>query len=364
MKKSFQIFFALILLSCSKDKPMSLNVVHLEGSAYNRGLIHGQVLKDEIHIIVHQWIQQITTMHQQNFEETQRQFLDRTRYRDSILRECPHFMEEVKGIADGSGIDFDTIFLFQISEELESNLKGMSSFRCTSIGVNKTAESPCYVAQNMDPPYFLHGFPTLLHIRYPDSDLESYIFTSPGLLALNGMNNKGIGIVANGLPDLYYQREGLPVAFVIRSVLEKRSFQEALDFLHQIKHAKSQNYILGGPDEAVCLECFDDQISRFIPPESAGLTYHTNHYLAIKHTSNSKYCSRLATLREEIDKRNYRITLEDIKDILRSTKWNAGRPISHSFTYGSTIMELSDHPVLYITPDQPDKMKYLIYGFD
>ena len=343
---------------------MNLNVIHLEGAPYDRGLMHGQLLKDEIHIIINQWMAQIETMHQIKFEDIKYKFLNNIKYLDSIIEWNPQLIDEIKGIADGSEIDFDTIFLFQIGEELESNLKGINLFGCTSIGINRTAESPCYVAQNMDPPNFLHGFPTLLHIKYPDSDLESYIFTTPGLIALNGINNKGIGLVANALPDLYYQSEGLPVACVIRSVLEKQSFEEAVTFLKKIKHAKAQNYIIGGPNNVVCLECFDDLKSRFIPHQNAKLTYHTNHYLNIAHTSNSKYCSRLTTLREEIEKRNHKIELEDIKEILRSKEWNAGRPISHSFTYGSTIMELSEHPVLYIAPDQPDKTKYLRYDFN
>jgi len=364
MKKYIILLFIILIISCSSYESMNLKVVHLEGTPYNRGLTHGQTLKKEIKFILDKWTIKTEAMTKMKFEDIKEQFLNNTKYMDAILKWNPDLVDEIRGIADGSGIDFNTIYLYQIGEELESNLNLNNSYKCTTIGVNKTDKTPCYVAQNMDPPNFLHGFPTLLYIKHEESDLESYVFTSPGLIALNGLNNKAIGITANGLPDLYSNIEGLPVAFIIRSVLEKESFEEAVNFVLNIKHAKAQNYIIGGQDEVVCLECFNDTKVRFVPFENAAVTYHTNHYLQMKHSSNSKYCSRLTTLREEIENRNYDIGLDDIKEILRSTKWNAGRPISHAFTYGSTIMELSEHPILYITPDQPDKTQYLRYDFN
>jgi len=363
MKKHILLLFVFLFISCSSEEPAQLRLIELHGTPYNRGLLHGQILKEEIKIIIDKWIAKTEAMTGMDFDSIKIYFLDKNRYKDAILRWNPELLNEVEGIAEGSGIDFETIFLFQIGEELESYLSSINLFKCTSIAVNKSENTPCLVAQNMDPPDFLHGFPTLLHIKHDSSNLESYVFTSPGLIALNGMNNKAIGIVANGLPNLYSNLEGLPVAFIIRTVLEKTTFEDGMNFLFNVKHAKAQNYILGGPNEAVCLECFDDTVAKFIPYKNSNITFHTNNYLKVKHSSNSKYCSRLTTMREELEDRNYDIHLSDIKEILCSTKWNAGRPISHAFTYGSTIMELSEDPVLYIAPDQPDKTKYLRYDF-
>ena len=356
---------SVILISCSTDpyEPPPLMVVTLEGTPYNRGLIHGQTLTEEINIVIQRWEETVESTTSTDFVELRDTYLRTTRYVDAILEWNADLMDEVRGIADGSGIEFETMFLFQIGEELLSNYGYLNLLKCTSIGVNKTDDAPCYVAQNMDPPPFLHGFPTLLHVKHEDSDLESYVFTSPGLLALNGMNNRAIGITCNGLPDLHVNHEGLPVTFIIRTVLEQRSFDDAVNFLRKINHAKAQNYIIGGINETVCLECFADIKARFIPAENPSITYHTNNYIALEHESNSDYCSRLTTVREEIALRDYLIDFNDIQDILSSTEWNMGRPISHAFTYGSTIMVLSDFPVLYLAPDQPDKTSYLRFDF-
>lgn len=364
MKSSSILILLVFLLSCSTYEQPKLRVIELEGSPYERGLKHGQVLKEEIETVIRNWMATTEALTGKRFKDLQVEFLKNARYKDSIFKWNPALFSEVEGIAEGSGSDLETIFLFQISEEFDSYLSSTNQYGCTAIGIDKSDAAPCYVAQNMDPPEFLHGFPILLHIKQNNTDLESYVFTSPGLIALNGINNKAIGIVANGLPNLYINLEGLPVTFVIRTVLEKTNFEEAIGFLQEVQHAKAQNYILGDSIRAESWECFDGTAVNFTPSENATITYHTNIYLGLKHRSNSTYCSRLTTMRDELEKRNYSIQLSDIKEILRSTKWNAGRPISHAFTYGSTIMELSKNPVLYIAPDQPDKATYLRFDFD
>ena len=361
MKKILLIFSILIYISCEQSDKIQLSVVELEGTPYNRGFVHGELLKKEITQVISQWKQASEMMHGMNFDDIKKEFLQKTNYGDAIRKWTPDLLDEIKGISDGSGIEYETIFLFQISEELESYGRTAFVQKCTSIGVNKTENNPTFVAQNMDPPPFLQGFPTLLHIKDEHSNLESYVFTFPGFIGLNGLNSKSIAITANGLPDLYYQTEGLPVAFVIRGILNKTSFKDAVTFIHEIKHAKAQNYIIGGKDEAHCFECNTKEINRYIPAENENLTYHTNHYLVDPY--ESKYCSRLTTLEEELKKRNYKIGFDDIKRILRSRKRNAGRPISNDWTYGSTIMLLSEDPELYITPGRPDKTEFIKFDF-
>ena len=234
--KNYILFLLLVFnVSCSSHESANLRVIKLEGTPYNRGLKHGQILKEEIGIIIDRWKTKTEAWTGFDFEDTKRAFLSKNKYKDAILSWNPDLLNEVEGIAKGSGIDFETIFLFQMGEELHSQSGITNLSRCTSIGVSKSDKNPCLVAQNMDPPYFLHGFPTLLHIKHNDSDLESYIFTSPGLIALNGMNNRAIGIVANGLPNLYANFEGMPVAFVIRTVLAKSTlgfFAHPLEKVH------------------------------------------------------------------------------------------------------------------------------------
>ena len=357
------LFLFILLCHCSGLEPREIRVVHLHGSAYNRGFLHGRLLKNEIHVILDQFHAHVKQLYQFPVDSIRSDYLDRVHYQDAIQKLNPSLLDEVRGIADGAEIDFDHIFLLQISEEFLDYLDETRPKRCTSIGVSGDDKTPSIVAQNMDAPYFLHGFPTLLHIKYGSLDLESFVLTSPGLIALNGLNNKGIGVTANGLPGFSHDLTGLPVAFIIRTVLEKTSYKEAVSFLKSVNHAKTQNYLLGGPDETVSLECNGREVYPFRSKENPRITYHTNHYLAHPHILKEIYCSRLETMKEALEKYRYQIGFEEIRSILRSTKWNAGRPISHPFCYASTIMVLGSNPVLFMAPGQPDKYEYEQFDF-
>ena len=262
-------------------------------------------------------------------------------------------LQEVRGLANGAGIDFDTMYFFQISEEFE-NYAAYTRHKCTAIGVHKTESQPTLLAQNMDPPNFLHGHPTVLHIS-DSTGLQSFVFTAPGLIGLNGMNNHSVGVTCNALPSKSIKWTGLPVTFIVRGLLQKTTSDDAIEFIKEIEHAGGQNYIIGGVNKARCFECSTLDVKEFVPAETKNLTYHTNHYLV---ETEPQYCSRLLSLQNEIKERDYIVDVNDIKSILSQNKWNRGRPICNPFTYGSLIMILCESPELLIAPGMPDRTPY------
>jgi len=151
---------------------------------------------------------------------------------------------------------------------------------CSALAVYGQKNLPTYVAQNLDIPAFTYGYQALLHIEYNDSPLECYVFTYAGLIAACGMNNYGIGEVVNALLQLNHRTDGLPVAFVNRGILERTTYDDAVKFLHDIRHASSQNYIIGGRQKASSHECSANKVSCFEPYKGATRLYHTNHPLA------------------------------------------------------------------------------------
>jgi hypothetical protein len=46
-------------------------------------------------------------------------------------------------------------------------------------------------------------------------------------------------------------------------------------FLHEVKHASGQNYIIGRPERAYSFECSSHKVSRFIPEEAVELVWQT-----------------------------------------------------------------------------------------
>jgi len=358
----------------------NIKFIVLEGSPYNRGLIHGKTLKKEIRELINLWKENLQNKYGMNADEFISKFIKETDFFNAIKRWTPELLEEVRGISDGSGIDFETIFVFQLPDEVLVNGKDIAVKHCTSIGVDKNDKNPTYVAQNMDVPTFYHGYQTLLHIKYDNSDLESFVFTFAGMIGLNGLNNRAVAITCNTLAQLKCTKDGLPVAFIVRGVLKQKSLEEAIKFIRSIKHASGQNYIIGGLEKACSFECSECKVVKFVPFPNRNITFHTNHPL-VNHNYNTRYLNYLSKqlkekkiINEKEQKEKYprfeflkrffknnprTVDIETIKSILSSRE----SKINNKYTFGCTIMVLSENPKLLLAPGRPDTTKFIIFKF-
>jgi isopenicillin-N N-acyltransferase-like protein len=364
------------------EKPL---YVELSGSAYDRGTQHGKALKSDIADILGRFKADIKTSRNRDADSLIAEFLHATDFIPAIKKWTPDLLDEVKGIADGSGQKFETIFAYQLPDEIWVYFDKLDAHHCSGIGVAKTATHPAYVAQNIDLESWRHGSQAVLHILQSATLPEQFVFTSAGLIGANGVNNSSIGVCANTLMQLNAAPDGLPVAFVIRGLLAMKSEQSALEFIKTVHHASGQNYILGIVDKVYDFEASATGVVRFIPFAGGTLVYHTNHPLAnddlklwwAKRTKQMtpeerKYDNssvRFASLETRVAKSDNDIGEQKIKETLRSkdSEWN---PVCRSlksgnagFTFGSTIMTLSDHPSLQVTYGPPDKSEYVLYSF-
>lgn len=352
-----------------------LRILILEGSHYEIGLTHGKKLKNEIHSLVRAWKDDVEKTYKVDADTFIVRFLNHTNFLSSIKKWTPGLIEELKGIAKGAEIEFNTMLAYQLVDEMWVMGKNVKLQKCTSIGVNKNQNEPSLIAQNLDIPLFYHGYQTLLHIKNSENGIDTYVFTFPGYIGANGINNKSIGVVVNAIQDLKHTRDGLPVAFTVRGILQKKSFKDVLRFINNIKHAAPQNYIIGGDSKVASFECSENVITEFLPFKGANFTYHTNlslsnyninqsflDYLKTINMSHKNYaysCSRLAYLTNSLKDNKTVVNLNKIKTILSSR--NSG--INRESTYGCTIMVLSENPELHISAGRPDEVDFQIYKF-
>lgn len=353
-----------------------VHVLSLRGSPLERGLAHGQALRPEIQHLVRAWKADLEETHGRDPDELIRLFLAETDFVPAIERWTPGLMDEVRGIAQGCEIDFETILAYQLPDEMWANAGEIAREHCTSLGADAQDGRPTFVAQNLDIPTWYHTRVTVLHLEHQGTDLESLVVTVPGLVGANGMNNRAVGVCVNTLLQLKPSRSGLPVAFVVRGVLSRESHAESLEFLHAIEHASGQNYIVAGPEAAPGFECSERLVARFLPFEGARWTYHTNHPLvnenyrpsileALRRSGESPgespwHCDRFASLQERL-KPGTRVDLERIKETLRSR--DPGVPIDNPSTYACTIMVLSEEPELHIAPGRPHEVPFEVLRF-
>ena len=386
MKKCFFVLIMVVLILSFPVNPIfgqqsplttkgNLKVLVLEGTPYERGLQHGSALKKEIHELVILWKEDIQKTYKTEADVFLRKFLAATNFQKAIKQWTPELWDELKGISEGSGINFDTVFAFQLVDEIWVLGRDIQDEKCTTIGLTKTENHPAMVAQNLDIPTFYHGFQTILHIKEPEQDTETFLFTFPGFIAANGINNHSVAVVVNAVQQLENSRDGLPVAFVIRGILRCRTYAEAVQFIKSIKQGAPQNYMVGGAEEIGSFECSTTHVSEFIPFENALFTYHTNHplinmnytarfekYLKSKGVSPENYkhpCPRFEFLQNIFKDNSVHIDVDTLKDVFS----NREIIINNRSTFGCTIMKLGKDPELHISPGRPDEEPFQIFRF-
>jgi predicted choloylglycine hydrolase len=352
----------------------NLPVLHFDGTPYENGFQHGKIMKNRIIELIELWKNDIEKKYQISADKFITTFLDSTDYIPAIEKWTPTLLEEIKGISDGSGIDYNTIFAFQLIDEIWTNARLIDiPHHCTSVGINnyKKDGSSNYIAQNIDIQSFYHDFEILLDIKDKNTDSRKLVPTFAGYLGANGLN-KHIGITENSLSDLKSSLDGLPVCFITRGVLEKKSFEEAVKFIKIIKHASGQNYIIGSRRNVISLECSSDLITVYWPDSTKQYTFHANRPLTNNsyHPAYINYLKALyGAIPETISFSDER--LESMKNIILNNQhinWMtikdalSKKPICNSNTFVSTIMEFkNNYNKLWISPGKPDSIKYIVF---
>src|SRR5262249_16629903 len=154
-RMKFLLVMALLLAAAAAPAAeRKLPVLELHGSPYERGLAHGKALKIEIARHVAKWKANLAADTKADADATIARFLKETHFTEATKRWTPDLLDEVRGIAEGSGQPYDTMFAYQLIDELWVWLDGKDSAHCSGVGASERAGRPAFVAQNMD----LEGF--------------------------------------------------------------------------------------------------------------------------------------------------------------------------------------------------------------
>ncbi len=338
--------------------------------------MHGRSLKPEIQELVGRWKADLEKTFSVPAATYIKKFLEASDFQPAIERWTPGLLDEVRGIAEGAGIDFETMYAFQLVDESWVMSDDLDLPKCTTIAVRKRGNSPSLVSQTLDIPTFYHGFQTVLHIEGNEEEPGALVFTFPGFIAANGLNDRSVAVCVNAVTQLAYSAKGLPVAFAIRGILRQKSYEDAVRFLEKIVPAAPQNYVIGGPDIVSSFERSAKRMDEFVPFGGAELTYHTNHPL-VNDDFNPRFTERLQKRGMSLDEYKarcprFKFLGRTFKDntvpldlaILKQTFSDRDSGINNPSTYGCTIMVLGDRPELHIAPGRPDEVSFEVIGFE
>jgi isopenicillin-N N-acyltransferase like protein len=211
-------------------------------------------------------------------------------YLEAACESFPHFIEELQGMANGSGQSFSDLFFLNALEEA-LDLKPPAA--CTAIALSSS--QGVWLGHNED--WYSADADSVIAIQARPKGKPAFIsVTAAPFLAAVGMNEAGIAQGVNSLSSIDC-RVGVPRMFVARAVLEASSFDEAITMAAPSNRAGGYNHLLadaGGKIGNFETSAFAE---NFIPAVS--LAYHTNHYLSpqLKHLEKEASKHSLARYR-------------------------------------------------------------------
>jgi hypothetical protein len=340
-------------------------IVDVSGSGRDRGRQHGEQLRDRIADALERWDAEVGERMGIPAADHVAGLLQATRFLPAIEAHTPELLEEVRGIAESAGVSFERVLAYNLMDEewWYSQARG-HRHACSLVAVAGGEGRGALLAQNMDLPEVMDGGQTILRSTAPDGS-SSVVLTAAGLIGLTGGNSDGVGVCVNTLSMLNHSPEGLPVAFVLRGLLERRSLAGAEAFLRAVPHASGQHYAIGAGDAVAGFECSAGGVVA--SDGGDGRFWHTNHPLASRDldpadkepegTADSRTrLHRLAEAGPELD------SAADCEELLadkRAPLCVAPEAEHHWLTFGSIAMELSSPPAVRIAPGPPDRTPWI-----
>jgi isopenicillin-N N-acyltransferase-like protein len=198
----------------------------------------------------------------------------------------PAYVEEMRGIAEGAGLDFEAIVLLNARTEIlklgaTRDRRIPAPDNCTGVVAlpEATAARRVIHAQNWDWKAECAETAVVLSIRREDGP-DLLTFTEAGGLARSGFNAAGIAITANYLEcDRDYRQTGVPLALIRRKVLESEHLALAMRAVYATPKSGANNMMVshaGGV--AIDFECAPDETFQVHPEH--GLLVHANHWVS------------------------------------------------------------------------------------
>jgi isopenicillin-N N-acyltransferase like protein len=204
-------------------------------------------------------------------------------------RYAPHMIEELRGMAEGSGVSFDDLMLLQVRNQLRPEAQE----GCTSLSIAAPADRDepdqnDIVAQNWDNDPGLDPF-TIVLTRRPVGKPALMNITQAGLIAYIGFNDAGIGLCLNSLPAPA-REVGVPHYFTVRAIYESASLDEAVACVRRADRAIPANIMLATPQGPADLEVTPDDVCVLAPVGTATGHQAADGGTSLRVVTHSNHC--------------------------------------------------------------------------
>jgi isopenicillin-N N-acyltransferase like protein len=305
--------------------------IAVSGTPYERGRQHGQAVASRVRRSAEIYAGQLDKL---GFEPARADALIQ-KFAKQIEAFGSHYIEEMRGIADGAGLPFDQVVMINARTEVIAEARrvtGADAKIAAAIAPKDGCTGAVILPARSGSGRLIHGqnwdwraecAETAIVLRVRRDDGPDFLtFVEAGGLARSGFNAAGIAITANYLrSDRDYRQTGVPLALIRRKVLEQQHFALAIRTVATTPKSCSNNMMLSHVDGvAIDLECAPDESFPLYPTD--GLLVHANHFVSpvalsklkesgIDQSPDSYY--RDLRVRQLLEEAGRALTREDLK---------------------------------------------------
>lgn len=301
-------------------------LAQIEGTPYEIGFFHGKMFKEKVANTIACYREMFMDYSKLSWERARELS---TCFTDIIREYNPDYLEEIRGVAAGSGFDFEDILALNCRSELVfvGNEMDKTEGGCTSIGVSSDAGAggAAFLAHNWDWKTSQRASMVIMKIRQKNGKPDIFMVTEAGIIGKTGFNSAGICLYLNAL-STNQEPKGLPLHVAMRGILDCETLAEAISAATRFQIGCCANFMIGHRNgECVDIEIENEDFDVLYPKD--GILVHTNHFISSriplaprKDTSKGKFPDsfvRLGRADKLMRKKKGGISEQDIMAVLK-----------------------------------------------
>ncbi len=296
---------------------------------------------------------------------------------DKVQNTYPQFIEELQGMADGSGLPFKKFIIYSTFSEYVALLQSpavKNIIGCSSVSYSENGQ--LFLAHNEDGQPMFHDI--MFIVKAHPTDKPSFTsFCYPGMVmgVAPSMNNEGIFYSGNYITGKEVTIGGIPNSFVQRSLMEATNLDEVIAkaTISDRAYCYHVNIASAVDQKIVSIEVAP---SKFYLQEVDGWFVHTNHFFQPGMDSlcfdDPNSLSRYQVLTSLVDGESTKSTTIEgntLTEFLSSHENAPDSPCAHGVsngitgqTLGSTLFDINAQ-TWRISYNNPCEKKFQITGF-
>lgn len=352
------------------------------GTPYEIGVAHGKGAKEQIGVSIENYKAMFWDYSNISWDTACRYAKT---FISTIEKYDPDYINEIQGIADGSGWNFEEILALNVRSEIVlqgSQVQQVPMEGCTSFVFTpeRTVNRHVLLGQNWDWKKAEQAGCIILYIKQKNKP-DITMVTEAGIIGKIGYNSAGIGVCLNALSsDMKVAGDDpVPLHIALRGVLDSQTLPDAVLAVARMPLSCCAHFMMGSAKgEGISVEVGPGDFDLLYAED--GFLAHTNHFITprmdyVKDTlrqKNPDTFMRLGRMRTMVHNLDHKVGVPDLKEMMKD---HTCYPLSicchedefkpegkRMSTVFSIIMDLTREE-MYFAPGNPCCCEYHLVSF-